>query len=217
MKKTKDKSGFEKTYMEGKGSIFVISAPSGAGKTTICRKIVGNIDNLRQSVSFTTRLPRKGEVNDVDYTFITEQEFREMVRGKDFVEWAEVHGNLYGTSKKRLEGLMDSGFDVILDIDTQGARQIRGCYKDGVFIFILPPSMRALGERLEKRKSNTKKDIKRRLSRAKEEIGNYMMYDYVIVNDILKNAVKKLEAIILAERLRSKKIDSRRIKENILN
>ena len=102
---------------KSKGSLFIISAPSGAGKTTLCGKIMGSMDNLKLSVSFTTRAPRKGEVNDVDYTFVGEREFREMADRGDFVEWAKVHGNLYGTSRKRLEEIMDSGGDVLLDID----------------------------------------------------------------------------------------------------
>ncbi|MEW6109195.1 MAG: guanylate kinase [Nitrospirota bacterium] len=187
--------------------MFIVSAPSGAGKTTLCKKVIDTVDNLRQSVSYTTRKPRKGEINDVDYSFITEKEFRKMIAEGDFVEWAEVHGNLYGTSRKRLETLMNSGFNVMLDIDTQGARQIRKSCKGGIFIFILPPSMKILRERLEKRKSNSKEDIERRMKRAVDEIRDYKMYDYVIVNDIIKNSLKKLEAIIIAERLKNNRTE----------
>jgi guanylate kinase len=149
-----------------KGSIFVISAPSGAGKTTLCKKILDEDGSIRPSVSYTTRAPRKDEVNDVDYTFVSEREFREMAEAGEFVEWAEVHGNLYGTSVRRLEELAAAGFDVLLDIDVQGARQIRGTFPDGVFVFVLPPSMTVLRQRLEQRGSNTKEDMEKRLNRG---------------------------------------------------
>lgn len=190
-----------------KGVLYIVSAPSGAGKTTLCKKAVAGIDNLRQSVSFTTRQPRDREVRDEDYSFISEKKFRQMIAQGDFVEWAEVHGNLYGTSRKRLEKLLDGGFDVLLDIDTQGARQIRESCSGGVFIFILPPSMETLRARLTKRGSNSEEDMQRRLKRAVYEIQDYNKYDYVIVNDKLKDSFKRLESIIIAERLRHNKMD----------
>ncbi len=213
-----------------KGSFFVISAPSGAGKTTLANKIIAKEKNLRVSVSYTTRQPRTGEVDGADYTFVNVSTFRKMVARGEFAEWAEVHGNLYGTSKKKLDELMRSGCDVILDIDTQGARQIRASFPKGVFIFILPPSMNVLRDRLQKRKSSDAKedtDIDSRLKRAvkeiKEALGDIMghaghnIYDYVIVNDTLNNALKGLEAIITAERLRTGMVDARWIKENFLS
>lgn len=201
---------------KAKGSIFVISAPSGAGKTTICKKIIRRDPNIRQSVSFTTRGPRKGETNGIDYTFIGTKAFQRMIQRNEFIEWAEVHGNFYGTSRKRLDGLLRSGFDVLLDIDTQGARQIRDTLDGGVFIFILPPSVSVLRERLQDRKSNTREDMERRLRRAAVEIKDYIMYDYVIVNDLLGAAVRRLEAVITAERLSSNRIDPKWIKDNFL-
>lgn len=210
-----------------KGSFFVISAPSGAGKTTLCNKIIAKDGNLRPSVSFTTRQPRMGEVDGVDYTFVNDSTFRKMVARGEFAEWAEVHGKLYGTSKKRLKGLLRSGFDVILDIDTQGARQIRASFPEGIFIFILPPSMAVLRDRLEKRKQSDAKedtDIDKRLKRAVEEIREALsgvtgdnIYDYVIVNDAFKDALTGLESIISAERLRTGKVEARWIKENFLS
>ncbi len=200
-----------------KGSFFVISAPSGAGKTTICRKIIAKDGNIKPSVSFTTRQPRAGEIDGLDYHFVSHRIFRNMIRRGEFAEWAEVHGNLYGTPKKGLARLMRSGCDVILDIDTQGARQIRKSLEGGVYIFILPPSIRVLRERLENRKSNTKKDIERRMRRAVDEIKDYEMYDYVIVNDVLNAALKKLGAVIAAERLRTDRMDARWIKEEFLS
>lgn len=171
---------------------------------------------LRESVSFTTRPPRSGEVNDRDYTFISEDEFKRMIGAGDFVEWAVVHGNYYGTSRRRLEGILDEGFDVLLDIDTQGAKQIRDSFQGGAYIFILPPSLEALRDRLEKRGSNTLDDMERRLARATEEIRDYSLFDYVIVNDNVKDAVKRLESVITAERLRSGKIDGAWVKKNFL-
>ncbi|MDA8106546.1 MAG: guanylate kinase [Nitrospiraceae bacterium] len=210
-----------------KGSFFVISAPSGAGKTTLCNKLIAKDGNLRPSVSFTTRQPRMGEVDGVDYTFVNDSTFRKMVARGEFAEWAEVHGKLYGTSKKRLKGLLRSGFDVILDIDTQGARQIRASFPEGIFIFILPPSMAVLRDRLEKRKQSDAKedtDIDKRLKRAVEEIREALsgvtgdnIYDYVIVNDAFKDALTGLESIISAERLRTGKVEARWIKENFLS
>ncbi|MBI5075949.1 MAG: guanylate kinase [Nitrospirae bacterium] len=201
---------------KSKGSLFIVSAPSGAGKTTICKKIMAAMDTVKTSVSYTTRLPRQGEVDNEDYSFVSEKKFRGMIRKGEFVEWAEVHGNLYGTSRKRLEKIINDGFDVILDIDTQGAEQIRKTYGNGVFIFILPPSMTELRDRLEKRMSNTKEDMERRLRRASEEIRAYKMYDYVIVNDRLKSSLRKFESIIVAESQRSSKKDSAWIEKNII-
>ncbi len=143
-----------------------------------------------------------------------------MVERGDFIEWAAVHGNLYGTSRRRLQKLMDSGYDVLLDIDTQGAKQIRKNRNQAVFVFILPPSMKVLRERLEKRKSDTQEnqeDIERRLRRAVSEIRDYKMYDYVIVNDVLRNSLKRLEAVITAARLRNEKIEPSWIEKNFLH
>ena len=197
-----------------KGSIFIVSAPSGAGKTTMCKQIIKIVDNVKPSVSFTTRSPRVGEVPDEDYSFVSEAEFRTMADRGDFVEWAKVHGNFYGTSRLKLEELISAGYDVLLDIDTQGAMQIRKSFNNGVYIFILPPSMKELKHRLEGRMSNSVEDMNRRLERAAYEIKEYYVYDYVIVNDILENSLKKLEAIIIAERLRSSKIDPQWIENN---
>jgi guanylate kinase len=190
-----------------KGGLFIVSAPSGAGKTTLCKRLISITGNIKPSVSFTTRQPRPGEIPGEDYIFIREEEFRAMVDRGDFLEWAVVHGNLYGTSRRQIEEFMSSGYDVLLDIDIQGARQIRNIIGNSVSIFILPPSMAELKLRLEGRMSNSADDMNRRLQRALEEIGEYKSYDYVIVNDILDDSLKMLEAIITAERLRSSKID----------
>lgn len=199
-----------------KGSLFVISAPSGAGKTTLCWKLCDSLPGIRHSISYTTRRPRPGETNDVHYTFVDEDEFRSMITEGEFVEWAEVHGNFYGTSKKRIEDMTNAGSDVILDIDVQGARQIREHFPDSVLIFVLPPSMEVLKERLAGRKSDPEDVIKTRLKNAMGEIMEYKNYDYVIVNDSLDNALKEISSIVIAERVRISKMEQDWIKENFL-
>jgi len=201
---------------KSKGSLFIVSAPSGAGKTTLCRKLVSSLPNLQFSVSYTTRQPRKGEVNDRDYTFINSQDFRLMADKGEFIEWAEVHGALYGTSRKRLEELLDSGNDVILDIDTQGAMQIKERYKEGIYIFILPPSLETLKERLKNRMTDSKEEIGKRLGRAIAEIKTFNKYDYVIINDILEDALMEFEALVISQRVSIKKINPLWIKESFL-
>jgi guanylate kinase len=181
---------------KNRGRLFIVSAPSGAGKTTLCQKLSSIIQNLKHSVSYTTRCRRPGEVNNRDYTFINEAVFRRMANKDEFVEWAEVHGNLYGTSRKRLDAMLDKGIDVILDVDTQGARQIRKKYKDGIYIFILPPSRGALKKRLKKRMCNSKEEIQRRLKRAVDEIREYKKYDYVIINRVFDSAIEEMKAVI---------------------
>lgn len=201
---------------KGRGSLFIVSAPSGAGKTTLCKKLNSVLPNLRHSISYTTRPPRRGEVSGRDYTFIDEDTFRLMIDRGEFAEWARVHGQLYGTSKKRIEELMDAGIDVILDIDTQGAMQIKERYKEGIYIFILPPTMKALRERLEKRMANSKDEIELRLRKAVDEIKDYHKYDYVIVNDNFKEALKELKAIIISDRVSTKRIDTSWIEDSFL-
>ena len=201
---------------KSKGSLFIVSAPSGAGKTTLCRKLVSSLPNLQFSVSYTTRQPRKGEVNDRDYTFINSQDFRLMADKGEFIEWAEVHGALYGTSRKRLEELLDSGNDVILDIDTQGAMQIKERYKEGIYIFILPPSLETLKERLKNRMTDSKEEIGKRLGRAIAEIKTFDKYDYVIINDILEDALMEFEALVISQRVSIKKINPLWIEESFL-
>lgn len=199
---------------KNKGILFVVSGPSGAGKTTLYRKVSLYLPNLRHSVSYTTRQPRPGEVNDRDYTFISRKEFNKMIENGEFAEWAEIHGQFYGTSKKRLEDTMNSGIDVILDIDVQGASQLKEKYHGGVYIFILPPSMEVLKERLEKRMAESKEEIEKRLRVASEEIKRYREYDYVIVNRVLEDALKELSAVIISKRLSSERIDSEWIEKN---
>lgn len=205
----------KKRHLEkNKGILFVVSGPSGAGKTTLYKKAISVLPNLMHSVSYTTRSPRVGEVNGKDYTFINREEFMTMIRKKEFAEWAEIHGELYGTARKRLEEIMNSGVDAILDIDVQGAVQLKEKLPGGVYIFILPPSLAILRERLEQRMANVKEEIEKRLAVALEEMKKYPEYDYVIVNSIFEDAFKELESIIIANRARVEQINSEWIKEN---
>jgi guanylate kinase len=197
-----------------KGILFVISGPSGSGKTTLYKKAISALPNLKHSVSFTTRSPRTGEVNDKDYTFIDKDEFMAMVCKKDFAEWAEIHGELYGTSKKRLKEIIDSDIDAILDIDVQGAKQLREEFPGGVYIFVLPPSLEVLRERLEGRMANAKREIEKRLKVAVAEIKRYGEYDYVIVNHVFDNAFEELASIIIANRARTERIKPQWVKEH---
>ena len=185
-----------------RGTLFVVSAPSGAGKTTLCREIRLRVPDLAYSVSVTTRSPRPGEIDNVDFRFLGEPEFRAMLGRGELAEWATVHGNLYGTPARVLEDALAAGRDVLLDIDTQGAAQLRARYPDAVLIFILAPSVKELEQRLRERRSNMDADIERRLVRAREEIALWRQYDYLIVNRDVKEAMEQLESIILAERCR---------------
>ncbi len=191
------------------GLVFVVSAPSGAGKTTLCRAVTDSLENLRHSISCTTRNPRPGEKEGRDYFFVTEEKFRSSVRAGDFAEWAEVHSHLYGTSRQALDKMVANGIDVILDIDTQGAKQIRKTYEKAIFLFILPPSLEILEERLRNRRSDDSDEIKKRMRQAREEIREYAMYDYIIVNRDFDRALNELRSIIVAERCRTRLIDPR--------
>ena len=199
-------------YMIKKGSLFVISAPSGAGKTTLCKRLLNQFSDMKLSVSFTTRTPRKGEVNDIHYTFISERRFKNMIDRGEFAEWAMVHNNLYGTSIKRLKKLQKDGYDIILDIDTRGALQIRKNYDHAVFIFVVPPSMKVLKQRLLKRKTDSKSVIEARLKNAMDEIGRFDIYDYIVVNNKLDVAYREMESIVMAAKLQTDYIDKKWIK-----
>ncbi len=199
--------------MKRKGIFYVISAPSGAGKTSICRMILTLFPNLRQSISYTTRGMRSGERDGIDYHFVTRELFAKMVADSAFAEWAEVHGNRYGTACATLEQAIEEGADVLLDIDFQGAEQLRNSSLNGVFIFILPPGMDELRKRLVSRNTDDQKVIARRMDNAAGEIAEAVNFDYLVVNDILDNAVEKVRAIMVAETLRTKRIISTQLKE----
>ncbi len=193
-----------------------MSAPSGAGKTTLCKDVTPKVQNLAHSVSYTTRSPRDGEIEGRDYCFVDTALFQSMINKNEFIEWAEVHGNLYGTLRNGLMQYVERGVDVILDIDTQGAATLKK-NSEGVYIYILPPSLGALSQRLVDRNLDPQEEITRRLQKSREEIWNYRQYDYVIVNVEFKKALKELEAIILAERVRMKQINHAWIEETFIN
>ena len=188
--------------IERRGSLFVVSAPSGAGKTTLCREVRSRVPGLAYSISVTTRRPRPGEIDGTDFRFVSEAEFRARLARDEFAEWASVHGNFYGTRARPLEDALARGEDVLLDIDTQGAGQLRLRYPEAVLIFIVAPSMAELEQRLRERGSNAQHDIAQRLERAREEIALWRCYDYLIVNQDVKEAVEQLTAIVQAERCR---------------
>lgn len=190
--------------MKRKGILFIISAPSGAGKSSLCRELLDIFPELRHSVSSTTRPERPGEVDGRDYHFVSREEFQRMIAAAEFAEWAEVHGNLYGTSLKTLQQCRDDGIDLILDIDCQGAAKLKENLVDGVTIFILPPSYDELRSRLEGRGSDSPAVIEQRLLNAVDEIARAGWYDYIVVNDVFSRAVDDLKSIIVAERHRSR-------------
>lgn len=185
------------------GVLFVISAPSGAGKTTLCKEIVDIIPGLRHSVSYTTRPMRKGEVDGVDYHFVDVQTFAGMVAADAFAEWAEVHGNRYGTALATLDTARQTGCDLLLDIDCQGAVQLKAKQVQGVNIFILPPSMTELKRRLCERQTDSDAVIERRLANARGEIAQAAWYDYWVFNDDFNLALEQLKSIISAETCRA--------------
>ena len=185
-----------------RGTLFVVSAPSGAGKTTLCREMRLRLHDLAYSVSVTTRPPRPGEIDGTDFRFVTRAQFEEMVRRHEMAEWATVHTNLYGTPAAPLENALREGRDVLLDIDTQGAAQLRARYPDAVLVFVVAPSLGELEQRLRERRSDSEKEITRRLQRAREEVMLWKRYDYLIVNRDVKEAMEQLESIIPAERCR---------------
>ena len=185
------------------GVLFVISAPSGAGKTTLCKEIVDIIPGLRHSVSYTTRPMRKGEVDGVDYHFVAAQTFAGMVAADAFAEWAEVHGNRYGTALATLDVARQSGCDLLLDIDCQGAVQLKEKQVLGVNIFILPPSLVELNRRLRERQTDSNAVIEQRLVNARGEIAQAEWYDYWVFNDDFTLALEQLKSIITAETCRA--------------
>ncbi len=188
--------------MEKKGILLVFSGPSGAGKGTICRAVRQGDPSLRLSVSATTRLPRKGEVDGVDYFFLKEKEFREMIANGQFLEWAEVYGNYYGTPVDFVRQELEQGRDVILEIDIQGALQVKKKFPEAVLIFIAPPSKTELITRLFARGTDSAGEVQKRINCTAAELKLADRYDYIIVNDDLDRALNKVQAIITAEKSR---------------
>lgn len=197
--------------VRGNNLLFVVSAPSGAGKTTLCKKVVDLLPDMSHSISYTTRPPRPGEIDGLDYYFVNQDTFQRMVNGGEFLEWAEVHGYRYGTPRGLVQSFLNQGMDVILDIDVQGARKIKegsGVRDQGsaVFIFVLPPSLKVCEERLKARGKDSPEEILRRLKTAESEIREVSWYDYIIINDEFDVALERLRAIIISERSRGEKV-----------
>jgi guanylate kinase len=184
------------------GQLFIVSAPSGAGKTTLVRLLIGNDPGVYVSTSTTTRAPRPGEQDGREYHFVDVQEFLEMVHRNEFVEWAEVHGNYYGTSQQWIQSEMNAGRDVLLEIDWQGARQVRKSFPEAVSMFVLPPSLESLGERLSGRATDSAETILRRVGAARDEMRHADEFDYVIINHQLPQALDDLQSIVNASRLK---------------
>jgi len=209
-------SGPVRSSTERRGILFIISAPSGTGKTTLCKQLTTNIPRLWHSISYTTRAPRQGEEHGREYFFTDETTFQSMIDRHEFVEWARVYGHLYGTPRKTLAEKIEQGIDVLLEIDVQGAMQVKKKFDDAVSIFILPPSMAALRQRLQSRASDTTEEIQRRLQKVKEEVWSYREYAYIVRNDDLTRSLRDLENIFLGERLKTKRLDMTWIENNFI-
>jgi guanylate kinase len=184
------------------GNLIIVSGPSGAGKSALVSGVSNLVPQLRFSVSYTTRAPRGTEKNGVEYFFVSRQEFESLIQGGNLLEWAQVHGNYYGTSRQFVDDLLQAGEDVLLDIDVQGARIIRQNRPDALAIFILPPSYEVLRERIERRSLDSGVAIQQRLKRACDEIRHYKEYDYLIINQDLGSSIHELESVISGARCR---------------
>ena len=185
-----------------RGQLFVVSAPSGTGKTTVVERLVQVVPDLALSRSYTSRAARPGETDGVDYNFVTRDRFEQMIAAEDFLEWADVFGNFYGTCASDVRRELGNGRDIVLVIDVQGARQVRARYKDTVGVFVLPPSFEILERRLRGRSKDPEDAMQRRLRTARNEVAAFTEYDYVVINDELAGCVDRMRAIVLAERAR---------------
>ena len=187
---------------KGRGLLFIMSAPSGTGKTTLAEQLAIRISHLRLSRSYTSRPARPGEVDGVDYNFVSRERFEDMAAADEFLEWADVFGNLYGTRAADTEALLQAGCDVVLVIDVQGARKVRQRGIETTAIFIMPPSFAVLEQRLRSRSKDSEAAIQRRLQVAREEVDSFAEYDFVVVNDDVTAALERLQSILLAQRAR---------------
>jgi guanylate kinase len=205
----------KKVSGSGEGIFIVVAGPSGVGKTTLCTELIHQIPEIKFSVSYTTRPPRPFEVNGKDYFFISEKKFRERLKKEEFAEWTEKYGFLYGTSKETMTEYLKKDSDLILAVDTHGARTLKVAYPGGIFVFVLPPSLKVLKERLMYRGAEKKAILEKRFNNAVEEIKETIWYDYVILNDRLDSAVDHLRGIYLAEKSRRERM-TKKI-ENFIN
>jgi guanylate kinase len=187
---------------DGRGLLFIVSAPSGAGKTTLVERLVEQTPRLKMSRSYTSRRAREGELDGVDYNFVTRERFEAMVAVGEFLEWADVFGNLYGTSATDTDRLLEDGHDVVLVIDVQGARKVRRRGVETTAVFVMPPSFAVLEQRLRGRSKDSEEDIQHRLVVARGEVASFAEYDFLVVNDELTAAVDRLRSIVIAERSR---------------
>lgn len=185
--------------------MIVLSGPSGAGKGTLCLELLRRQKSVKVSVSCTTRAPRPGETDGTSYFFRTHEEFENMIKNDELLEWAEFCGNYYGTPRFAVKQFLEAGYDVILEIDTQGALQVKKHYPEGVFIFVAPPSIAVLSQRIHDRGTESEEVIKKRLAKAIQEMNYLSEYDYLVVNDKILNGVDKLQSIIIAEKCRVKR------------
>jgi guanylate kinase len=191
------------------GSLFVVSSPSGGGKGTLIQRALKELPNVSYSVSYTTRAPRNGEVEGREYFFVTPEKFQSMIAAGEFLEWANVYGKLYGTSRCQVTREVSEGRDIILEVDVQGAESVRGLVADSVSIFILPPSLEILRQRLVSRGTDSPAELEVRLQNAPRELEAYKEFDYVIINDDIERAAGQLASIIKAERVRRERHESR--------
>ena len=188
-------------------SVFIISAPSGSGKSTLVHRLLETVSNLTFSISYTTRPPRPTETNGVDYVFITREDFENRLARGEFLEYAEVFGNYYGTNRETFEQAIHAGHDLVLDIDVQGARQLKVAIPEAISVFVLPPSRDVLEQRLRARSQDSEEVIQRRLQGAAAEVRNYTQYDYVLINREIEEAAARLASIVKAERLRKARME----------
>lgn len=193
----------EKKIRKQPGVLIVLSGPSATGKGTVCKQIMKINDNLHFSVSVTTREPRPGEIEGINYFFREKNEFQKMIDNDELLEWAEVYGNFYGTPCAAVQEALDRGQDIVLEIDPQGALQVKSRFPQGVFIFLMPPSLEELATRIQKRGSETPEAMKKRLQSAKNEIGSAFQYDYLVINDDIDIAADQIQKILAAEKCRT--------------
>jgi guanylate kinase len=191
--------------MARQGILIVLSGPSGTGKGTICKELLQNYSDLHYSISATTRSPRTGEINGVNYWFTAKEDFQSMVENGELLEWAEVYGNYYGTPRRYVDAMLHSGKDVVLEIDTKGAMQIKEKFPQGVFVYIVPPSIGELATRINKRGTDSPEAIEKRLNSVHEELSCAYHYNYIVVNDEVAIATAKIAAILKAEKCRTER------------